>query len=173
MVIDRRDSVGSMPRLWLAKAAFFHSVRKPFLPMVLILKPLVVGQWCCGGRMRQSKWLVEEWLAAVAEGKTPGGAPTAVIRVRPGVIVEVQVGESRSDDSPAIRFAGRQPEYVGRSQGGKTLYVRFPASPSLVYEFRDLPDGRTERFVYLCATNAQIARAQAEAARVRETVAVS
>lgn len=120
--------------------------------------------------VRQSKWRVEEWLAALAEGKTPGGAPTTVIRVRPGVIVEVQIGESRSDVSPAIRIAGRQPEYVGQSQGSGALYVRFPASPSLVYEFRDLPDGRTERFVYLCATNAQIANAQAEAARVREMV---
>lgn len=120
--------------------------------------------------MRQSKWRVEEWLAALVEGKTPGGAPTAVIRVRPEVIVAMQVGESRSDVSPAIRYAGRKPECVGQSRGGGTLYVRFPASPSLVYEFRDLPDGRTERFVYLCATNAQIANAQAEAARVREAV---
>lgn len=33
MVIDRRDSIGSMPRLWLSKAAFFHSVRNihPYL----------------------------------------------------------------------------------------------------------------------------------------------
>ncbi|OGJ57560.1 hypothetical protein A3H22_00810 [Candidatus Peribacteria bacterium RIFCSPLOWO2_12_FULL_55_15] len=89
------------------------------------------------------------------------------------VIVAAHVGESRSDVSPAIRFAGRKPEYVGQSRGDGTLYIRFPASPSLVYEFRDLPDGRTERFVYICATNAQIARAQAEAARVRETVFVS
>lgn len=111
-------------------------------------------------RIRESRWRIEEWLDAVSEGYTPGGKPTLAIRVRPGVLVEMKLGVGDGDDPPALRYAGRRPEYEGGSESGETVFFRFPASPSILYEYPEGPD-RTDRLVYVCATEAHIRLAQA------------
>jgi hypothetical protein len=115
----------------------------------------------------KSESTLEEWLRALAEGKTPRGRPVrSIIRVRPGEEVEILFSGSQRFGSGGYYaravWAGEEPEVVGVRHESTPFVVktfvtiRFRA-PSIVREYAedlvggiDAPPRVLVNRVYVC-----------------------
>ena len=115
----------------------------------------------------KSEATLEEWLQALAEGKTPRGRPVrSIIRVRPGEEIEILLSGSQRFGSGGYYaravWAGEEPEVVGvrherTSFVVKTFVTIRLRAPSIVREYaEDLVGGISDpprvlvNRVYVC-----------------------
>jgi hypothetical protein len=124
----------------------------------------------------RSKYPLEAWLEASTRGSTPGGIETRVRRIASGLVKEVCLPKEPIPYyiHAIVEFAGREPQFLAQTRRTPTeIRERYQfGAPSVLFVYKwtearhvtpdlvEAGDLGEQNVLYVCATEAQIARAK-------------